>query len=325
MKLVSVIIPVYKVEKYLARCLDSVIAQDYPKTEIIVVDDGSPDNCPAICDNYKKKYGNIVVIHKKNGGLSDARNAGIEKANGDYLTFVDSDDSIDSDYVSFLVKTLENANADISVCGYTSIYKNKQISHSSTKRMELSQEEALEKILYQEDFDVMACAKLYKKKLFKDVRFPKGEKYEDSSTTYKLIMNSKKVACDLESKYNYFIRNDSIVTTKFSADDCMLIESYDRMTKDTENKFPNLCAACQRARSYSRLSVLRQIAESNVNEKILEKKLRKEVLSLATSNLKNKRVKKLDKIAIIVLFFGRRCFKYSWRLYKKMSGRRISG
>ena len=124
-ELISVILPIYNVEKYLEKCLKSVINQTYKNLEIILVDDGSKDNSPQICDEYAVKDKRIVVIHKSNGGLSDARNAGIEIAKGKYIALIDSDDYVEKDYVQFLYQLIKENNAEMSICSHTVLYTNR--------------------------------------------------------------------------------------------------------------------------------------------------------------------------------------------------------
>ena len=318
--LISVIVPVFRVEKLLSRCVDSILAQSYKSIEIILVDDGSDDNCPAICDRYALMDDRIVVIHKKNGGLSDARNTGIKAAKGKYITFIDSDDSVEPNYIQQLYSTIVEAGADIAVCGYTVILPKKEIAHSSSKKMILNQSESLEKILYHQDFDVASVAKLYKKSLFRTVKFPVGENYEDSSTTYRLIMLSKTVSCNMNSQYNYIVRNNSIMTHDFKAEDALLVKSWDKMGEAIVERFPNLNRAAIRGSTYARICTLRKAVNASNRNKELEKRLRKEIINNKTI-LFDKKCPKRDKIAIVILFFGITPFRISWRIYTKATGR----
>lgn len=220
MKKVSIIIPIYNVEKYLTKCVESVINQTYSNIEIILVDDGSPDKCGQICDEYAKKDKRIQVIHKKNGGLSDARNKGIEKSTGDYLFFLDSDDFIEKDTIEFLTKILEENNADLSVC---SVYNYNPLTNEKKRDEDVSKdyikvlnvEEALLLMLdTTKAFSWRAWNKLYKKELFNNVRYPIGKIYEDVGTTYRLILNSKKIVYSSNPKY-YYVYNDCSITKTY--------------------------------------------------------------------------------------------------------------
>lgn len=216
--LITIIIPVYKVEQYLEKCLDSVINQDYPYLEIILVDDGSPDSSGKICDEYAKNDKRIVVIHKLNGGLSDARNVAIDVALGEYITFVDSDDFIEGHYISTLLNLIQKHDADIAVSPFLYFKQGNEIKkiNTITKENVYTKEEALKTMFYQSDFDTNATSKLFKKELFEDVIFPKNLFYEDLATTYKLISTSKKIAFINKENYNYLLRDDSIEGSPFS-------------------------------------------------------------------------------------------------------------
>ena len=320
--LISIVVPVYGVENYLTDCIDSIISQSYKNIEIILVDDGSKDSCPKICDEYAKKDKRIKVIHKKNGGLSDARNAGIEAATGKLITFIDSDDNVDADYIKQLYETMREYGADISVCGRTAFYGDKQVSYSSDKKMNLNQKEALTKILYHEDIDSTSWAKLYKKELFDNIKFPKGENYEDTSTTYKLFLQSKNIACNLKSQYNYMIRSNSIMTHSFSEKDMLLLTSWDNMASTILEYYPDLSAAAIRGRTYARLCALRRVVNLEKRNKKLEKEFKKFILNNRHTMLKDKRCPKRDKIAILTLLFGVFIFKSSWAFYCKLTGRK---
>ena len=214
--LISVVVPIYNVEEYLDKCVESIVNQTYENLEIILVDDGSPDNSPKKCDDWAKKDKRIKVIHKENGGLSDARNAAIDIAKGEYITFIDSDDYVENDYVEFLYKNLIDNNADISMGKQYVRYPNKTINTGSENKYVVNAHDCFDKLLYSEDFDVSAWAKLYKLDLFKNVRYPKGRVYEDSATTYKLIDKSNVIVLNSKPVYDYIIREDSISNNSFT-------------------------------------------------------------------------------------------------------------
>lgn len=216
--MISVIIPVYKVEKELRRCIDSVLRQSYQNIEIILVDDGSPDGCPRICEEYKEKDDRIKVIHKKNGGLSDARNAGLDIAKGEYIAFVDSDDWVEKDFIEILYNNAQKENADISIIGYTLVWDNGRIKRFSKDEdySVLNKEEAIRELLKQNKFECMVCQKMYRAFIFESVRFPTGKLYEDVAVSLPTFLKAEKVVVCGKSKYNYYQRNSSIVNSKFS-------------------------------------------------------------------------------------------------------------
>lgn len=210
--LISIIIPVYKVEKYLEKCIQSVINQTYENLQIILVDDGSPDNCGKICDEYAKKDHRIEVIHKSNGGLSDARNKGLEIAKGEYIGFVDSDDYIEADMYEVLYNLLKQYNADVSICNFYTVSQGKiSIKNADNGINEYNRIEILKEILLDRNIQSYAWNKLYKKELFDEIKYPIGKKYEDIGTTFYLLEKCNKVVVTGKSEYYYINRQDSIV------------------------------------------------------------------------------------------------------------------
>lgn len=197
--LISVIVPVYNVEKYIHRCIDSIIEQTYENTEIILVDDGSPDNCPKICDEYEKKDKRIKVIHKKNGGLSDARNVGIEASKGKFICFIDSDDYIEKNYIKKMYESIIKNNSDIAICNYNRVYYDK------TMPCEVNEFNTINFIT------PAAWNKLYKKDLFKNIKYPVGMYYEDLGTIPKLLMSGIKYCFVEDYLYNYIQNTNSIM------------------------------------------------------------------------------------------------------------------
>lgn len=244
--IVSVIIPVYNVELYLDKCINSVIVQNYKQLEIILVDDGSPDNCPQMCDEWAKKDKRIKVIHKQNGGLSDARNAGLDICNGDYITFIDSDDFIPVNYIETLVNGIESTGADISACSIqTFTEKSIPLLNNRDVYYNWTQYEAITKMFYSDGIDVSACAKLYKNNLYKNICYPKGKLFEDMATTYKLFDNANYVTFCNGTQYYYFKRPESITTSNFTHDKMYLIQTLQHIMEHYKQKnkriFESVC------------------------------------------------------------------------------------
>jgi len=213
-KLVSIIVPIYNVEDYLEECIDSILNQTYVRYEVILVDDGSTDKCSKICDRYAENDLRVKVIHKQNGGLSDARNAGIDSACGEYITFIDSDDYVDADYLKVLVLILERENADIVQGQYT--FQRKLLGTGKNQVNCLSSDESLRNYLLFKKVLPSVCMKLYRTTLFENIRFPKGRINEDTCTTYKLLLQAKKYVCIERHLYYYRIRQSSIMHSGFS-------------------------------------------------------------------------------------------------------------
>lgn len=230
--LISVIVPVYKVEPYLRKCVDSIIAQTYTNLEIILVDDGSPDNCGKICDEYAEKDDRVRVVHKKNGGLSDARNAGLDIMHGEYVAFVDSDDWVLPNYVKDMYDNLVKYDADISVSGTVYVYENNKknmiLAVSNIDGL-YTQQEAVENLFYQKEIYPSAYSKLYKVKLFKNIRYPKGKLNEDSAITYKIFCLCDKISHTRANNYYYLQRAGSIENSKFSHKKMDAIDIVDEM------------------------------------------------------------------------------------------------
>lgn len=211
--LISIIVPVYKVEPYLRRCLDSIVNQTYTNLEIILVDDGSPDNCPQICDEYAAKDNRIVVIHKENGGLSDARNAGLDICKGEYISFVDSDDWVDERYIEVMIDSAIKEDADISICNHKKTATTTATRTTfQSKLILLNSVQAIEKIFGQESLTfIVSWGKIYKRRLWNSLRFPKGKLYEDAYICHILYDDSKKICFINKILYYYFQRSDSIM------------------------------------------------------------------------------------------------------------------
>jgi glycosyltransferase involved in cell wall biosynthesis len=316
--LISVIIPVYKVEQYLDRCLNSVVNQTYKNLEIILVDDGSPDRCPKMCDEWAEKNSRVRVYHKENGGLSDARNYGTERCNGSYITYVDSDDYIDTDYVSYLYNLLSRYHTKMSICQHRVRYQGgKTIDYGSSGDEVLSNKRCLERMLYYDVIDTSAWAKLYKKELFADVKYPKGKYFEDLATTYKLMFKSDQIAVGYESKYNYALRNESISNSSFSPSKLIYPLITDATCDAIVDKFPDLMDAALARKVRSRFSVLNLMI--NVNEKGYKKE-KKEYRTYILNNrariLKNNNVKKNEKIAICLISVNYYLYGLAWKLMR---------
>lgn len=208
--LISVIVPIYGVENYLRQCVESLLNQTHQNLEIILVDDGSPDACPAICDEFSQKDTRIRVIHKKNGGLSDARNAGLDVATGEYIGFVDSDDWIMPDMFEYLLHGILGYRAEISCCGHVNIQDEWMDYKSEEKDIVYSTEAALNELFF-DRLKSFAWNKLYKATLWENIRYPVGRNFEDILTTYKLFERSSRIAVLKEPKYYYRIRQNSIM------------------------------------------------------------------------------------------------------------------
>ena len=212
---ISVIVPIYKVEKYLRKCVDSIITQTYKNLEIFLVDDGSPDNCGAICDDYAREDERIKVIHKENGGLSSARNAALDVATGDFIMFVDSDDWVEPEFCEKALEMAIKEEVPIVSFGYNNVAIKdniiKRYERFTSKVRKVTSSEAIRHVILKDDVIFsFAWNKIYKRELFTDVRYPYGMTYEDQGTTYLLFHKAQNIYVSDKILYNYVRRNDSI-------------------------------------------------------------------------------------------------------------------
>lgn len=218
---ISIIVPIYNVEKYIHKCIDSILDQSFNDFELILVDDESPDKCGEICDYYKKKDERVIVIHKKNGGPSDARNVGIDRAKGEYIAFIDGDDFIERDMYETMYKTIEENKADICICSLVEVDENgEKLNEYIINKVSLS-----EMILRS-----YPCNKLFNKKLFINNRFAYGKYYEDLELIPKLYLQSRKVVSTNKIGYNY-VKRAGAITSK--VDDKILdwLDAYMKLKK----------------------------------------------------------------------------------------------
>lgn len=232
--MISIIVPVYKVEKYLRRCIDSILLQTYKDFELILVDDGSPDRCGEICDEYALKEGRIRVIHQENGGLSAARNAGLEVAQGEYIGFADSDDYCHPEMFDVLHNNIAQYNADLVVSKFERIEDSSEIvsckSHTSSKEEIIDGNEALKRFIVEKDFGAYVWNKLFRKSLFKETRFPVGKLYEDDFIMPSIFYRCKRIVVIPQVLYYYVINPKSLTCTEKSIRHFDLVESrYQRI------------------------------------------------------------------------------------------------
>lgn len=238
--MISVIVPVYKVEDYLERCITSIVNQTYKNLEIILIDDGSPDHCGEICDEWSRKDDRIKVIHKENGGLSDARNAGMKIATGEYIAFVDSDDWIDEKLLEVLLDALIDNYAQISACGIVKAYDDyfEDDKRNYSQKIYTSQE-ALNTLIHGNGFYAVAWNKLYKAELLQNIQFPVGKLHEDEFFTYKVIARASRLVLCTEVKYYYRQRTGSIMSG-WSEKRLDALQAYKERNMFIKNNYPSL-------------------------------------------------------------------------------------
>lgn len=241
--MISIIVPVYNVEKYINKCIDSLINQTYKDLEIILVDDGSTDSSGKICDEYKKKDKRIKVIHKINGGLSSARNEGIKIAKGNYLGFVDSDDYVNIKMYEILMDCAKEYELDIVQCKFNWFNDEDEIKKEKNERINLIQCKGIESLrkLYNKDYteNIVVWNKIYRKELFDDIIFPVGKINEDEFTTYKLFGKCNKVGYIEDKLYNYRKTPNSITNSKFSGKKIDILDALIERKNYFKNKDEN--------------------------------------------------------------------------------------
>ena len=228
---VSLIVPVYKVEAYLPKCIDSLIGQTYQNLQIILVDDGSPDNCGAICDQYAKMDARITVVHKENGGLSDARNAGLPFVTGEYIYFVDSDDAIKHDAIERALEIAREFDADV-------VVSTRNGANNTHKKTVMSGEEAFREMLLTYFWE--AWGKLYKTSLVSERNFEKGKLYEDIAYTPYVLLKAKKVVLFDDGAYYYTVREDSIIGKSRVVISDDLVSHVENLLKYVKTEHPKL-------------------------------------------------------------------------------------
>lgn len=286
---ISVIVPIYKVEQYLERCVDSILNQTFTDFELVLVDDGSPDNCGVICDEYAKKDERIVVIHKENGGLSDARNAGIEWAlknsDSEWITFIDSDDWVHIDYLEYLYNSAKKNNTDISVCHFARV--SEWDSKTNTKVPLSANVYTPEDFYVKENVNaVVAWGKLYKKKLWTDIRYPYGKIHEDEFTTYKLLFKCNMITvldCEL---YYYYINPNGIMNSEWSVKRLDILDALENQIEFFQKNHYSK-ALCDKLKLYIEL-----LYKSNI---IIKEKSFSNTLTAETNSVKKKMRKTIIK------------------------------
>lgn len=229
-KKISIIVAIYNVEKYINRCIDSILSQTFRDFELILVDDGSTDRCSDICDEYQQKDSRIVVIHQKNMGLSMARNVGIDIVSGEYITFIDGDDFVHPKMLEILYENIKKTKAMVSVCNCHIVYPKKQVKDDVVVHVPevVLGRKAVEEITNKRRaYMIGPWAKLYQTKLFDNIRFPKGKLYEDEYVTYKLLFYSEYVCITKEKLYYCFQRSGSIIHESFDNKRLSVLEALE--------------------------------------------------------------------------------------------------
>ncbi len=267
----SIIIPVYNVEFQLRRCLDSVLYQKYENIEIILVNDGSTDNSLKICNEYCLKDSRIILINKLNGGLSSARNAGIERASGNIIFFIDSDDWVSDDFCSCTISAFLKHDVDIVIFGFN-IVTGKHVRKFVAKKSGLiTKEDAINGLLVDKDIRNYAWNKAYKAELFKNIRYPEGKTFEDVATTFKVFDKASSFYIIDKPLYNYEIRVNGI-STKWWKSEKKINDYFDVRCEQYDyikNRLPNLMGNATSSVGFAALMGVSYLEEKERMEKFL--------------------------------------------------------
>lgn len=311
---ISIIIPVYNVEKYLNKCLNSVIEQTYKNIEVILIDDGSTDNSGKICDEYAKNDIRIKIIHQQNGGVSTARNNGLEHATGKYITFVDSDDYIEKEMIETMAKKIMKKNADIVICGVTDRDEENNIINQSLNKKEnvFNNIEAIKEMLDEKLFNCVCWAKLYKKELFSDIEFnAKIRIAEDMDVLYRVFYKSDKIVQISERLYNWTSRGDSATKGKDMSkwqDEIDVCENIIKFCEENCNEIEDYAV-----KRYIRINLtlsLNNLKENGTKENYntLKKNLKKYDIE------KNKAIRKKEKIKVKMIIYHPKVIKLLYKI-----------
>lgn len=315
--LISIVVPVYNVADYLAECIDSIRQQSYKNLEIIIVDDGSTDNSGDIGDGYSRQDKRIKIIHQENGGLSAARNTGIDAATGEFLFFIDSDDIIHHRCIETLYTNLYNCNADISS---VELQRFKTIDNFSDKVVDgqlfLSDgEECCRKILYQNTLDNSACAKLFKRRLFSNTRFPSGTLYEDLAIIPIIYLNATQAVHQSVSLYFYRQRENSIIET-FTMKRTDVLNVTDNLVKLMALSYPQLLPAAQSRKFSANMNILYLMSINGIKNQDVTNRCWKNIKGLRLKCLFDSNVRRKNKIGALASLAGKHLLSLLFRFFK---------
>ncbi len=319
--LISVIIPIYNVKKYLRRCIKGVLAQTYKNLEIILIDDGSTDGSAELCDELFHEDKRIVVFHKQNGGIASARNYGIRAANGDYVCFIDPDDIVDEDYVEFLHNIIIKYKVKLAICSHRVLYEgHKTAVDMSTKESgKIDSKVIIQRLLYADGIDTSFWAKMFTKDILLKHLCPEGRNYEDAACMYLYFDSVPYIGLDSVAKYTYCVRRMSISQKPFDKSKMDLITATKEMHDYIVQKYPKMKLGAERRLMYAHLSTLRQIALSPKTKDSEECRpiVWQYIKAHKGSVMRNTNIPERDRKAIASTNFGYGFFRFSLNLYEK--------
>lgn len=324
MPLISVIVPVYNVQDYLVACVESIWAQTYQNLEIWLVDDGSTDESGALCDELAKQDERIRVLHKPNGGLSDARNAGIERAKGEYFVFVDSDDLIPADSIEILERLCEQTGAEAAIAPILPFTETiPERSTEPPKTEVLSRDEILRRMFLHQGIGHEAVGKLYRRSLWKTRRFPKGTLYEDYATVYTVISDCKTAALCYEPLYYYRTRVGSIMHSGVKEKNLALLDVGESVTTYMEQNVPALREEAAYLQIVTSLKLMKGILDEGMD---YYPEAQKRICAFVRSHRELVRrpwAKKADRIKVETLLLNKRLFYWVYELGERRNAQKL--
>lgn len=312
---VSIIIPVYNVQDYLERCIKSVIQQSYKNLEIILVDDGSKDDSGKLCDKYSKFDNRIITIHKENGGLSSARNAGIEIATGEFISFLDSDDYLSSRCIEKMISLINSYNADIAIVQMQFIPENQNEEYTNNiltdKVLIMKSERAIQESLYQKFYTCCAPAKLYKKGVIKKIRFPVGKLSEDLATCHLFLNNANTIVYSSYCGYYYRQRNSSIMHS-FNPSRLDALEWALTIEEFCKSNYPSILNAALCRTFNVAVHLILDLPKNSDMYFLYHNRIWREIKRTRFKVLFDINARKREKIAALISYFGESFMKKIW-------------
>lgn len=320
--LISIIVPIYNVEKYIEHCLYSIKNQTYKNIEVILVNDGTTDRTIDIVKNNFLLDQRFKLVSQNNAGISVARNNGISNSKGKYIVFVDSDDWVAPDYVEYLYYLIKKHNVKISTCAHQSLPRGTSPRIiKDPKDYIISTKEYFRRLGDKElpfQLGVAPWGRMYERSLFKDIKYPEGELFEDSATTYKLYLSAGMTAIGESIKYLYFQNKNSIVQKEFSKTRFQFLDSEKKMKDDLEKKFPDIKESLDRRYQYALMNTLAHIVISPNSKEFRKEQLelKKKILGNFTKKMLDAKNSKKDLVGLITLRLGLPFYKIAFKLFK---------
>lgn len=311
MALISVIVPAYNVEKYIKKCIESIIRQSYTEFELLLIDDGSTDNTSRLCDDLAQQDARIKCFHKPNGGLSDARNYGLDRMSGECVTFIDGDDYVSANYIEYLVNmmTVDNDVQIAMLPGQKLREDDQPISDINKDIQVFSSVDAIKKMMLRKNISHSSWGKLFTANLWDNVRFPFGRNYEDYATTYYVFCQARKVAYSNNRLYYYIQHSESIMHQCCSEKTLSVLDVSDSVTNYIENECPECTIEARTLQTAVYLKNMQAILNTGIDQyPEYQMRIFTKVRENSKLLLKQKQVSKKDKIKILLLLFDKKTF-----------------